>query len=774
MFDIAKAFDNSSESVSDFFQRPGVGFYIPLYQRDYSWSKENIDQLMQDICDGVHLLVNSDKNDNSSICFLGTIILLLEKDTINNIKPQDYRALPEKIYNVIDGQQRISTLALLACRVYEKLFYYQSKFPKDSTYDGLKEAVNRYKSILLELFSVDLKRGIPEKKPIIIRGQVDSWTFDGLDNNYQSGIAHYLSLFIRKVVESENSRKFPILLQKSLVRIDKNLKANLRAINSWLNKVETSHQQDSGNDDFPAAWYILDKMPQKYLWSYDRPEIVEMLNNCRDGRDEMTKAQSIVCSTVQLLALSYYLLERCCFTLIKPKSEDWAFDMFQSLNATGTPLTALETFKPLVVNFVSSDGTKFEESVSGKHFAAIDLLFSDLNSASAKNKLTNDYLNLLGLTYDGGKQPSRQFSSQRRWLTEKYKECVSLAQKENFTHRMAHIATYWNDIVKDKDPTNARIFEQREYQEKRKEAVFCILYLQDASHKMANTVLSRFYSLYLRNQHDNNAAFDFMDACKVVAAFFTLWRSALPNTGLDQEYRKLLQDQISWQQGDSNLSVPSLKQSFKNVLENKQIAKKEDWKRKAIDYLRFDNSSKSVCKFALTIASNDTIPDPDNIGLMKIGRSGSSLHYLDGEQWKSRDLKTIEHIAPQNPDNDSWDRALYTNNEDYQQIGNLTLLPTDINSSAGNKIWVEKWIYYSHLAETDPQKLDKLKNTAQENGVNLDRSTIKLLKEASYAHHIKSIVQVGPTGTWDKALVERRTERICDILWECMNQWLTE
>jgi len=36
-------------------------------------------------------------------------------------------------------------------------------------------------------------------------------------------------------------------------------------------------------------------------------------------------------------------------------------------------------------------------------------------------------------------------------------------------------------------------------------------------------------------------------ACKAVAAFFTLWRSALTNTGLDDVYRKLFRDQMSWE-----------------------------------------------------------------------------------------------------------------------------------------------------------------------------------------------------------------------------------
>lgn len=308
----------------------------------------------------------------------------------------------------------------------------------------------------------------------------------------------------------------------------------------------------------------------------------------------------------------------------------------------------------------------------------------------------------------------------------------------------------------------------------KKQAAICVLYLQDAGHTMANTILSRFYSLCLRNK--SNADVNFASVCKAVAAFFTLWRSSLPNAGLDEIYRKLLREKMSWQKGDDELTVDELKKYFKNVLSEKEIGKNEDWKRKATHYLRY-NKVKAISKFILFITSHDTIPDPINIGLMKIGKPGSFPLYLDPIQWVSSDFKSIEHIAPQKPKlqvDAIWDKNLYDENDDYDQIGNLTLLPTEINSSAGNKSWIEKWIYYSHLAETNPDKLAELRQEAKKYGVILDDSTIRLLTQATHAHHIKPIVEIGATGKWDKAFVQKRTERICDIVWERMyGEWLS-
>lgn len=758
MIDISKAFGTSSETISAFFQRPGVGYYIPLYQREYSWDKENIDQLIEDISRGVDALLADDKN---SIRFMGTVILVTERD-ISKINPREKRALPSRIDNVIDGQQRISTIALLSCQLYQRLYQIIQKLPDDIQYDGIREANDSYLTTLLEVFSLDFKRGTPTRKPIIIRGSQDGWTYDGDNNNYQSDVSSYIASFISAInnKNEKNKIEFPTPSKKTLVG------KNIARINSLLNDVQKAHESKD-NEDFPSAWKILEKISEVDLWNYERPELKTLIEN---RKNPLLPVESQVCSMVQLFAFCYYLLERCCFTLIEPVSETWAFDMFQSLNATGTPLTALETFKPLVVSVVSSNGG-FKDSKSEQYFERVDKLLSPLGSASSKNKLTNEFLTLFALTHDGTKL-STQFSAQRRWLIEKYKLYESVNEKEEFIRRMSDLATYWLNAI-NFDYTKFSTIPETESvaDEDKKQATLCVMYLQEAGHKMANTILSRFYALAIRKEQ--NAASEFVFACKAVAAFFTLWRSALANTGLDEIYRKLLSKQMSWEKGNSEVNVAALKKYFIEMLVEKGIGTKDDWMNKATNYLRYDNAQK-VCKFALFVTSHDTITDKSNPGLMKIGTPGS-YQYLEPSIWRSEDFRSIEHVAPQRqklPDNSQWDSKLYEDDDNFQLIGNLTLLPKDINSSASNKAWIEKWIYYSHLAETDPSNLTDLKSIANKNGINLKENTINLLKNTPHNHHIIPIVELGMTGLWDKAFVNKRTERICNILWERMYKWL--
>lgn len=755
MQNISTAFDTSGETIEEFFQKPGISFYIPLYQREYSWDKENIEQLIEDITVGVETLLEDDK----AIHFMGTVILLRELNPTANIRPIDKKGLPPTIYNIIDGQQRMSTIALLSCILYQRLYELSNKLPKDEIFDEIKQEVRGKLLTLQEMFSVDIKRGKPSRKPVIVRGSIDSWTFDGDDSNYKSDISSYIASFIRAIHTADNKIiKFPKIPTGHLVG------HNLKTLSGGIKEVEKAHEDEQVN--FPSARVIINKINQEYIWSYERTEIKQLIDR--------QESPDVLYSIVQLFAFTHYLLQRCCFTLIEPVSENWAFDMFQSLNATGTPLTSIETFKPLVVNTANTDDGGFKNSTVESYFKKIDNLFSSQSTASAKSKLTNEYLTTFALTWDATPL-NRRFSKQRDWLTtKKYSTYKTREQREVFIRQMGHLAIYWQEALKF-DPTQQLIITHTESvsTETAKLAPLCVLYLQDAGHKMANTVLSQFYSLVLQDKP--NAVIEFISACKAIAAFFTLWRSAQSNSGLDTVYRKWLRGdntgfpKMCWEGDTSQLTSTNLKRYLRQVLVEQGLETIDDWKKRSMLYLRYDNA-RVVCKFILFLVSQDTIADENHPGLMKIGKTGSSQNYLDAAMWKSKKFRTIEHIAPKDG-KFNWDSDLYQN-DDYQRIGNLTLLPTDVNSSVKNARWIDKFIYYSHLAESDPNQIERLAKTADEYEVTLNPKTLELLKNTSYKHHIKPLIELGPDVTWNQELVNQRTERICDIVWNKMQVWL--
>ena len=117
--------------------------------------------------------------------------------------------------------------------------------------------------------------------------------------------------------------------------------------------------------------------------------------------------------------------------------------MFQSLNATGTPLTAIETFRPLVLNTIRQEDQDYSGSSEKEYLSKVDMLFQSANSASGKDKLTNEYLTTFALA-NSGEKLQRRFSKQRLWLTKNYN---SSTDKVEFLRRMADVADYWTNII---------------------------------------------------------------------------------------------------------------------------------------------------------------------------------------------------------------------------------------------------------------------------------------------------------------------------------------
>ena len=80
------------------FMSSEAQYYVPIYQRRYSWKKEHCLKLLLDI-------IKASKDSNRPCHFLGSVIYLA--------KDNAQHASAVKEYLVIDGQQRLTTLSLL-------------------------------------------------------------------------------------------------------------------------------------------------------------------------------------------------------------------------------------------------------------------------------------------------------------------------------------------------------------------------------------------------------------------------------------------------------------------------------------------------------------------------------------------------------------------------------------------------------------------------------------------------------------------------------------
>ncbi|KAA8707622.1 DUF262 domain-containing protein [Helicobacter canis] len=118
-------------------------FIIPMYQRPYTWGEDECSQLWQDI---VEFFNDSDKQKDDKY-FLGSIVTYTEND--------------KKEQNIIDGQQRTTTLMLLIKALHIKAF-------KDKS-DKTKNLVAMIESCLWE---TDDKSGEADYKAIRLQSEV--------------------------------------------------------------------------------------------------------------------------------------------------------------------------------------------------------------------------------------------------------------------------------------------------------------------------------------------------------------------------------------------------------------------------------------------------------------------------------------------------------------------------------------------------------------------------------------------------------------------------
>lgn len=92
--------------ILEFITGNKLTFIIPVYQRNYSWSKENCEQLFEDV-------INSTTEEGAIKAFhyFGNIVF--------DVQQQDLFS-GYKSYVLIDGQQRITSTALFLAAIRDE------------------------------------------------------------------------------------------------------------------------------------------------------------------------------------------------------------------------------------------------------------------------------------------------------------------------------------------------------------------------------------------------------------------------------------------------------------------------------------------------------------------------------------------------------------------------------------------------------------------------------------------------------------------------------
>ncbi|WP_414755703.1 DUF262 domain-containing protein [Anabaena sp. CCY 9910] len=103
---VAPKIEASNLSIADLFKE----FYsVPAFQREYVWQKSNVEKLLQDI---VYDLYDEEDLKEDTEYFLGSIVVFRDSD---------------RTYQLIDGQQRLTTIYLIFCIIRDCLAEYSQQ-----------------------------------------------------------------------------------------------------------------------------------------------------------------------------------------------------------------------------------------------------------------------------------------------------------------------------------------------------------------------------------------------------------------------------------------------------------------------------------------------------------------------------------------------------------------------------------------------------------------------------------------------------------------------
>lgn len=109
-----------------------VQYYVPIFQRKYSWERKNCIKLLSDI-------IRVAKDESRPCHFIGSIIYLAKNDS------QHASAIKE--YLIIDGQQRLTTLSILLLALSD---YTRKMITDKEEYSKAATNIDKINSIYLQ------------------------------------------------------------------------------------------------------------------------------------------------------------------------------------------------------------------------------------------------------------------------------------------------------------------------------------------------------------------------------------------------------------------------------------------------------------------------------------------------------------------------------------------------------------------------------------------------------------------------------------------------
>jgi hypothetical protein len=794
-----KIFEADSESLYDFVSKNGRGLYVPPYQRDYAWDKANVERLIDDTVQGLNALL---KRPDESITFLGTIIAMndAKKSTINPlVKNQVYG----QVMTVIDGQQRLTTLLMLCLTLLIEIEIQWAKLKKSKvevsieTKAWIETRVNDMRGLLSQMLAEQQNNGEREFRyfPKMIRAFIDTWSYESDKAVYNSPIAWLLFEYVKfRQQDDPNWTDFQRVTQKSadnavnsaerkhLLKMMKVMRVKLKAL--------------PADDDFPSLLSIArDESKQDMLFGEEFPQAMcdalelilgKQSHGIITGDDgeidlELDDAKlknwwSTSTELISLLFFSKFALERITLVVVTATTEDFAFDVFEALNTTGQPLTAIETFTPRVVQSVGL--SNYNTSEEKKQIDSAFAYLKKATRAEERQKRSAELLVAFALAEMGDKR-SKNLADQRRFMRETFDKYTTRPAQQQFIRHLADLSRFFDTTwVSDAERPKIGNLDLDEL------TSLCLKFLVDLGHTITAPLLAQ-YAAEVTAANDEaereNAISEFSSVVQAVVAFAVLWRASRNTTDrIDQVLRDLMSKEIKefgtppLARGLRNGKPLPNAETIKKILVAKlkadrtkggaNIGNKAEWIEKVITQPIYD-VSVTLARFVLLAAFHNVVEGAD--GQLIAGKDGThpTLNY---QAWAGEKFSSVEHIAPQSGKN-GWSNDLYTD-EQFERLGNLTLLPLNANKSLSDRPWEQKSALFGALSSQTIAESEAIIANLKMQGVDLSEIAGSIYC-GYFLPHVHVICKV--KGTWDFDHVDKRGRELAGLAWDRLSLWLS-
>lgn len=485
-------------------------------------------------------------------------------------------------------------------------------------------------------------------------------------------------------------------------------------IDAILNDKKRIYREDTAkikNKKLSAEADVLNYIfHDKRLTSSDLKKIPDIF---RDWWDDV--------SSDDYVAQTKFILDRSqfCFLVVQGAlSEDYAIDIFNTLNATGVPLTAFEILKSLA----HKRATK--KDASNNEATKLNSIEEDIKHMKKvkQTKYTDRLLLFVSMMHSElNRKQLNSFRDKRDFLNE-----IDKTHHKKIPEFIDTICDVHKFIINNWETSG----NQRKIFKSAGEQEICFNFLQAMGHDRTLPILFKF-----KDGHSKNAI-------KACVAFTLLWRgvAADANTDrIDAQYKEIIEDLYRY-----DADIDKLKSKFRERLsgkwKNNKSGQRDFTKETWVEEFSGINLYKKIklARFMLFVAFHKSIFDQETFQL-----ENSKLKFLTSDNYHGDTYKTVEHVVPQS-------------HKTINRPGNLILLPQNINSKAGNQKFIDKKRIYEDCLAKEQHEGD-------------DLPYLRILREiASYDEK-----DTDQHGHLTEQAITTRGERLGNAIWETLaNDWL--